>query len=330
MTALADSLASVAPVHARPRVDDRCPVPGDARRRCGAGPSAGALAVEMQAASLFAFAQTRDAAIGVVAMVSNSGDHTGEQFDTGEHAYRVAVLDGIIAGAARFIRARRYPDIPPHRYDKRNAEAHMERAAHWNRVYTTKTEQDVSWFEPLPALSLEMLEAAGMTADSLRARRRRRGLASRRCAGGTRPRLPGRARRLWRRARPGEDSPRAGGADARFGSKPMSRATWSLKPMDIWHDRAVFHFLTAPEERARYKQHLLRDAEAGRHCHHRDVRAGWAGEVQRTAGAAVLARDRLAEELGSAFELRDARAHVHTTPWGSTQSFQYSRLLRAH
>ena len=42
----------------------------------------------------------------------------------------------------------------------------MERAAHWNRVYTTKTEQDVSWFEPLPALSIEMLEAAGMTADS--------------------------------------------------------------------------------------------------------------------------------------------------------------------
>lgn len=53
----------------------------------------------------FALAQTRDAAIGVVAMVSNSGDRTGEQFDTGEHAYRVAVLNGIIAGAARFIRA---------------------------------------------------------------------------------------------------------------------------------------------------------------------------------------------------------------------------------
>jgi uridine phosphorylase len=70
--------------------------------------SAGALAVEMQAASLFAFAQTRRAAIGVVAMISNSGDHTGEQFDTGEHAYRVAVLDGIIAAAARFIRPRQF------------------------------------------------------------------------------------------------------------------------------------------------------------------------------------------------------------------------------
>jgi hypothetical protein len=51
--------------------------------------------------------QTRNAAIGVVAMVSDSGDHTGAQFDTGEHAYRVAVLNGIIAAAARVIRARR-------------------------------------------------------------------------------------------------------------------------------------------------------------------------------------------------------------------------------
>ncbi len=38
----------------------------------------------------------------------------------------------------------------------------------------------------------------------------------------------------------------------------------------------------------------------------------------------------LAAELGPAFELRDARPHVHTTPWGSTQSFQYSRLQRLH
>jgi hypothetical protein len=40
-------------------------------------------------------------------MVSNSGDHTAGQCDTGEHAYRVAVLNGIIAGAVGFIRTRR-------------------------------------------------------------------------------------------------------------------------------------------------------------------------------------------------------------------------------
>ena len=35
-------------------------------------------------------------------------------------------------------------------------------------------------------------------------------------------------------------------------------ADWSLERMDIWHDRAVFHFLAAPEDRALYRAHLRR------------------------------------------------------------------------
>ncbi|HET7220815.1 MAG TPA: hypothetical protein VFJ02_22335 [Vicinamibacterales bacterium] len=42
----------------------------------------------------------------------------------------------------------------------------MQRKEHWERVYTAKREQDVSWFESFPAVSLEMLEAAGLTKDS--------------------------------------------------------------------------------------------------------------------------------------------------------------------
>lgn len=104
-TALAQSLAAVAPV-TRGLVWTTDAPYRETRRQVRRWASAGALAVEMQAASLFAFAQTRRAAIAVVAMVSNSGDRTGGQFDTGEHAYRVAVLNGIIAGAARLIRTR--------------------------------------------------------------------------------------------------------------------------------------------------------------------------------------------------------------------------------
>lgn len=103
--ALADSLAAVAPVSCGLVWTTDAPY-RETRRQVRHWASAGALAVEMQAASLFAFAQTRRAAIAVVAMVSNSGDHTGDQFDTGEHAYRVAVLNGIIAGASRFVRGR--------------------------------------------------------------------------------------------------------------------------------------------------------------------------------------------------------------------------------
>ena len=39
----------------------------------------------------------------------------------------------------------------------------MNRAEHWNAVYTAKTDQQVSWFEPEPSVSLAMLDAAGVS-----------------------------------------------------------------------------------------------------------------------------------------------------------------------
>jgi SAM-dependent methyltransferase len=204
----------------------------------------------------------------------------------------------------------------------------MERAAHWNRVYTTKAAQDVSWFEPLPAISLEMLEAAGMVAES--------------CVldvGGGDSYLVDAlaARGLDCLAVLDVSGAALGRAKARLGEAAHTpiwieadvTSDWVLKPMDIWHDRAVFHFLTTPEDRARYKRHLADTLKPGGSA----IIATFAPDgpdmcsglpVQRYSPAA------LAEELGPAFALREARAHVHTTPWGSTQSFQYSRLLRRH
>jgi uridine phosphorylase len=53
---------------------------------------AGALAVEMQAASLFAFGPARKAQVAVVARVSNAMDHEGSQFDTGSHDQGLTIL----------------------------------------------------------------------------------------------------------------------------------------------------------------------------------------------------------------------------------------------
>jgi uridine phosphorylase len=67
--------------------------------------ASGALAVEMQAASLFAFARAKGARVGIVALVSNSVSHTGGQFDTGGHAYRQAVLSAMARAARTFLRS---------------------------------------------------------------------------------------------------------------------------------------------------------------------------------------------------------------------------------
>ena len=63
----------------------------------------GVLAVEMQAASLFAFGVARQTAVAVVAMVSNAVDHTGEQFDTGSQEDGLQILKGIARAAGAFL-----------------------------------------------------------------------------------------------------------------------------------------------------------------------------------------------------------------------------------
>jgi len=65
----------------------------------------GVLAVEMQAASLFAFSAARGTPVAVVAHVSNALDHTGEPFDRGSEAEGCQVLNAICRGASRFLRA---------------------------------------------------------------------------------------------------------------------------------------------------------------------------------------------------------------------------------
>jgi len=42
----------------------------------------------------------------------------------------------------------------------------MQRKEHWERIYTTKGEHDVSWFETLPSISIQMLHAAGVTQET--------------------------------------------------------------------------------------------------------------------------------------------------------------------
>jgi len=63
----------------------------------------GALAVEMQAASLFAFAQARGASVGVVAHLTNEVEGEGDDFDKGEDELSVRILEAMVRGAYSFL-----------------------------------------------------------------------------------------------------------------------------------------------------------------------------------------------------------------------------------
>ena len=202
----------------------------------------------------------------------------------------------------------------------------MNARDHWNAIYANKSDAELSWFEPLPSISLQLLDKAGLNQDS--------------CVldvGGGNSRLVDylvdrgvhcvAVLDISRRA--------LDVAKARLGSA-AARLTWieadvcgqwSLQPIDIWHDRAVFHFLTVPDQRARYRDRLISVVKRGGAA----IVATFAFDgPERCSGLPVVrySPESLAKELGGELELVESVHSPHHTPWGTTQWFQYSRFAR--
>lgn len=124
-----------------------------------------------------------------------------------------------------------------------------------------------------------------------------------------------------------------GRARARLPNAPITwieadvAGEWSVPPVDFWHDRAVFHFLTVAEDRERYRAHLRSTLKVDGTL----ILATFAldGPAQ-CSGLPVMhySPASLAAELGSEFQLVDAVSHEHHTPWGSVQSFVYTSFRR--
>ena len=95
----------------------------------------------------------------------------------------------------------------------------------------------------------------------------------------------------------------------------------------LWHDRAVFHFLTDPSEAARYAMQAAAAVRKGGYA----VVAGFAPDgPERCSGLPVARRsaEDIAAILAPAFSLVTKRAERHVTPAGSEQSFAYALLRR--
>jgi len=197
---------------------------------------------------------------------------------------------------------------------------------HWDTVYATKGERDISWFEASPVVSLELIEATG--------------LADQTCVldvGGGESRLVDAllARGVTCIAVLDVAHEALVRAQARLGDKARDvdwiqadvTGAWSWKEVDIWHDRAVFHFLTERADRDSYKARLAKMLKPGGSA----ILATFAPDGPEKCSGLPVARyspETLSSELGDGFVLVDSRRHTHTTPWGALQAFQYSRFVR--
>ncbi len=202
----------------------------------------------------------------------------------------------------------------------------MDRKTHWEQIYTTKASNAVSWYQVEPALSLRLLDNAGL------------GPTSRVIdVGGGDSRL---VDCLVARGLSGVTVLDVSGAalaraGARLGPKQLAvtwieadvTGEWSVPPVDIWHDRAVFHFLTDGRDRARYATHLREAVKPGGAV----VIATFALDgPEKCSGLPVVrcSGETLAAELGAEFHLVETASELHQTPFGTVQSFCYNRFTR--
>lgn len=98
--------------------------------------------------------------------------------------------------------------------------------------------------------------------------------------------------------------------------------------IDVWHDRAVFHFLTQPEDRMTYVSEVLHAVRPGGHV----IIATFAEDgPTRCSGLPVVrySPGELHAEFGQAFSLYRSEREEHVTPTGAVQQFLYCHMRKS-
>ncbi|QHO76420.1 SAM-dependent methyltransferase [Bradyrhizobium sp. CCBAU 051011] len=204
------------------------------------------------------------------------------------------------------------------------------RKAHWENVYTTKGESEVSWFQQSAAPSLDLIVQAGATRESAiidiggGASRLVDSLVEQGFEDVTVLDLSAAALTV---ARSRLES-HLGASAEKVGWIVADVTTWKpARAYDIWHDRAAFHFLTDASDREAYIACLGSGLRIGGHA----IIATFAPDgPEKCSGLPVSRYDSasLGQTLGAAFQLVDTQRHEHSTPWGARQAFQFSIFRR--
>jgi Methylase involved in ubiquinone/menaquinone biosynthesis len=202
-----------------------------------------------------------------------------------------------------------------------------DKQQHWETVYRTKAPDAVSWYRPHLDTSLALIERAAPD----------RNAAVLDVGGGASTLVDDLLARGYRdlsvldisaaalnvaRERLGEAADKVTWLAADLLDAPLPQARY-----DLWHDRAVFHFLTEAEQRAHYLRQLARALKPGGHA----VLATFGPQGPlKCSGLDTVRYDawELARVLGDGFTLLDSTLELHATPFGTTQPFLYALFRR--
>ena len=198
----------------------------------------------------------------------------------------------------------------------------MQPKDHWEKVYSTKSTTEVSWFQEHADLSLKLIREAGILSS-----------ASIIDVGGGASTLVDDLLANGFESITVLDLSRAAlaAAGARLGAQSV-RVQWKEANVldvqfpkhgyDVWHDRAVFHFLTSEEERQSYVRAVLHAVKPGGLV---IVATFDEDGPTKCSGLPVMrySPNKLHAEFGEPFELLGHEREAHNTPGGNEQKFVY-------
>lgn len=201
-----------------------------------------------------------------------------------------------------------------------------ERKTHWETVYTQKSEQELSWHQDDPKASIELIQLTKLHRDA----------AFIDIGGGTSNLTVAMLRDGFKDLSVLDISQAAletvgttlGDFTDLVNLIEADITAWQPSRIyDFWHDRAVFHFLVDPVDR----QHYLECLEQATHVGSFILMATFSLEGPETCSGHPVKRydsKSISEVLGPAFQIMASRDHLHVTPWGKPQPFQYSLFER--
>jgi ubiquinone/menaquinone biosynthesis C-methylase UbiE len=202
----------------------------------------------------------------------------------------------------------------------------LDTKVHWEQIYNTKPSTDVSWYQTHPSLSLKLIEATGIG----------KGKSIIDVGGGTSVLVDCLLDKGFKELAVLDISQSALEiAKKRLGIRAENvewieaDATEFQPPQhfDLWHDRAVFHFLTNEEDRRKYVNVLKRTLNASGHI----VMATFAiNGPKKCSGLDTIQYniESMNAQLGDEFELLEKFDEIHITPGNKEQKFTYFMYRR--
>ena len=203
----------------------------------------------------------------------------------------------------------------------------MSQKDHWEQVYLTKPAEKLGWYEPHLQTSLSWIKGLSLAADAPIID----------VGGGASTLVDDLLDAGYRSITVLDISEKAlFSVKARL-DKKAELVTWldgDITSVDVpthyyelWHDRAVFHFLTVLEQKRKYQDNLLKALKPGGHL----IIGAFAPEAPPKCSGLPVQRyspEQLENTLGGEFELKRHHKELHITPGGVEQMFLYCHFRR--